>query len=64
MICKLCGINPANGDLCSQCTDQMNEDYDMIDYLVSQGHSRHCACRMVWGDGVCTCRKGLEDEQK
>jgi len=54
-LCKQCGINPASGDLCSQCTDAMNEDKALINHLVSRGHTRHCACRQVWGDGECEC---------
>ena len=23
----------------------------------AEGHSHHCACRMVWGDGECECQK-------
>ena len=23
-----------------------------------QGHTYHCACRLVWGEGVCECGKG------
>jgi hypothetical protein len=53
--CKQCGINPTSGDFCSQCVDQMNEDKAMIDYFISQGHSRHCACGQVWGHGECSC---------
>lgn len=26
-----------------------------IDQIVKNGHSRHCACRQVWGDGECEC---------
>ena len=25
---------------------------------IARGHTRHCACRIVWGDGECTCSKG------
>lgn len=31
------------------------ENLKMIDELVAKGHSRHCACRQVWGDGECEC---------
>ena len=30
-------------------------DKERIEQIVSQGHSRHCACRQVWGDGECEC---------
>lgn len=26
-----------------------------IKKYVALGHTYHCACRMVWGDGVCEC---------
>lgn len=25
--------------------------------LEADGHTYHCAARMVWGDGVCECKK-------
>ena len=28
-----------------------------IDRFVEDGHTRHCACRLVWGDGECECEK-------
>jgi len=31
-----------------------NENIE-IDKLVKAGHSQHCACRQVWGDGECEC---------
>lgn len=32
----------------------MNEQEE-IDQLQDKGHSYHCACRQVWGDGECEC---------
>ena len=26
--------------------------------LQRDGHTLHCACRIVWGDGICTCTPG------
>ena len=26
--------------------------------LQRQGHTLHCACRIVWGDGECECTPG------
>lgn len=35
------------------------KESERVDVIISQGHGRHCACRMIWGDGICTCnRKG------
>lgn len=34
------------------------EELSRVDTLAADGHTRHCACRIVWGDGECTCRIG------
>lgn len=26
-----------------------------IEEMQKQGHSHHCACRQIWGDGECEC---------
>lgn len=31
------------------------ENLKEIDRLKSEGHSYHCACRIIWGDGECEC---------
>ena len=31
------------------------DELKSIDELETKGHSPHCACRIVWGDGECTC---------
>jgi len=28
---------------------------------VIDGHTGHCACRFVWGDGECSCSKEIKD---
>ncbi len=33
------------------------EDDKKIDRLEKEGHTLHCSCRQVWGDGECTCNK-------
>ena len=54
MLCKLCGLKESfEEELCDDCEKQWDEDIDRVDALVSQGHTRHCACRQVWGDGEC-----------
>lgn len=40
----------------------MNEDAEEIARLERDGHSYHCACRLVWGDGECECKKGEKVE--
>ena len=36
-------------------SEEMKSDYDEIRKLQESGHSYHCACRQVWGDGECEC---------
>lgn len=31
------------------------EDQKEIWRLQDEGHTAHCACRLVWGDGECEC---------
>ncbi len=33
----------------------VSEDQANISRIQKQGHSYHCACRQVWGDGECEC---------
>jgi len=33
------------------------ENIERIKELRNDGHTRHCACRLVWGDGECECGK-------
>ena len=35
--------------------EQFDRDCIEVDKFRKQGHSMHCACRIVWGDGCCTC---------
>lgn len=57
MICKWCGLDEAEqgNDFCPECDHQQRLDNKFIDQLISEGHTRHCACRQVWGDGECSC---------
>lgn len=49
--------------LCDDCNSAAWKQWEIdeadnlktIDRLISEGHSRHCACRQVWGDGECEC---------
>jgi len=49
--CKQCFIHEDDRSVteCLACI----EDIRLMSLLVSQGHTRHCACRQVWGDGEC-----------
>ena len=56
MLCKLCGIDEAGDkDLCPSCEEEWLSAREAINRLVSIGHTRHCACRQIWGDGECEC---------
>ena len=39
---------------------EKRDDFQKIADLIEQGHGRHCACRIVWGDGECSCRLSSE----
>ena len=55
-LCNQCGILEASANgLCPGCQKQNEVDHQSIDGHVSAGHSYHCACRMIWGDGECEC---------
>jgi hypothetical protein len=49
--------------LCLKCNDRAWKEFEKeeadnlkkIEALQSTGHSHHCACRQVWGDGECEC---------
>lgn len=49
--------------LCLDCNDKKWAEWEIeekdnlkrIDEIQKEGHSRHCACRQVWGDGECEC---------
>jgi hypothetical protein len=32
-----------------------HSDHDELERLKKEGHTNHCACRIVWGDGMCEC---------
>lgn len=34
---------------------QNQADLKLIEEKVKEGHTEHCACRFVWGDGECEC---------
>jgi hypothetical protein len=60
MKCAYCGkvMEHGKGDTlteCGECRESMKKDQDTIEALVKEGHTRHCACRKVWGDGECEC---------
>lgn len=48
---------------CVRCNDILWKQWEVeeadnlkeIDRLIEKRHSHHCACRIVWGDGECTC---------
>jgi hypothetical protein len=56
--CPQCGeLGPGPGnELCDSCKSENEESQKLIEGLTDSGHSRHCACRIVWGDGECECK--------
>ena len=76
MKCKSCGKSyrgwkvGVENRLCPECNeakwkefeDEHEDDYEQIQKLMSAGHKKHCACRMVWGDGECEC--GIEAKRE
>ena len=41
------------------------ENLEKIKELRMSGHTHHCACRLVWGDGECECgKKGRTREER
>lgn len=56
MLCKMCGfVDAGDDDLCRDCRREWDADIAEITRLIKEGHTHHCACRQVWGDGECTC---------
>lgn len=41
------------GDCCDDEDDQNTQE---INQHVKEGHTQHCANRIVWGDGICECQ--------
>lgn len=56
--CRQCGhfgyINKGE-DICGSCKADNEFNEKAINQLIKEGHPYHCACRQVWGDGVCEC---------
>ena len=52
-LCNQCGIEYSYIGICKACADDNKRDENKIEELIKNGHSYHCACRMVWGDGEC-----------
>jgi hypothetical protein len=49
--CRTVGHN-----CCAGCKAEAKNDLKCINDLIISGHTRHCAYRMVWGDGECECK--------
>ncbi|GEM_PF-3524683 len=56
--CLQCGeIGTVNYlGICRTCTKQNREDQKKIAQHIKDGHTEHCAKRLVWGDGECECK--------
>jgi len=57
--CRMCWNAPCapKSQMCQSCIDEGERDQAEISRLISDGHTHHCACRQVWGDGECECEK-------
>ena len=71
MICKECETEyerwipekAIQNNLCKDCNaakwnewdSEHSNELEAIALLQKKGHSHHCACRQVWGDGECEC---------
>lgn len=57
MNCYQCGrsMKDSKGKVCPACVQQNERDFQELSKLHSQGHTLHCARRIVWGDGECEC---------
>ena len=64
MECQMCGCKTKiNQDgLCEDCETQSKHDNVCIELLKEKGHTHHCACRQVWGDGECECGNSAPEE--
>jgi hypothetical protein len=65
MICIQCSKEKAIGadDLCFDCSKDNVRDEMLILKYRQAGHSYHCACRQIFGDGECECnlqKKGYD----
>lgn len=41
---------------CQPCVDCKRDKRQIVAFM-DEGHTYHCACRLVWGDGQCECGK-------
>lgn len=64
--CRQCGncfpsINIDQDHVCERCNQENDESMRQMESLMNDGHTYHCACRQIWGDGGCECGKGKEN---
>ena len=55
MVCPACEKVVVKPGPCCSCQKEFDEYNRAITKLERDGHHYHCACRMVWGDGICEC---------
>lgn len=55
--CQMCGEKEAsiNEDVCLDCKEEWESTCFQIEKLQKDGHTFHCACRIITGDGECEC---------
>ena len=62
-LCQECEKEMTVARYCKKCNAEFWEKWEIeeadnlkeIKRLQENGHSQHCACRIVWGDGECEC---------
>jgi hypothetical protein len=45
-------------------TELNQADTTRIEALMAEGHTHHCACRIVFGDGECTCMQRGDENRR
>lgn len=54
--CPYCGVMMPDKAICLMCEMEVEAQYAQIERLIlAEGHTEHCAKRIVWGDGECEC---------
>lgn len=64
MRCQLCGnVEVENDDMCSDCKTEQRITRNFMEHLMHDGHTKHCASRIAYGDGECECALSKEGKR-
>ena len=55
--CNQCEAEIGKGFICSECYEENKAAMNKIEAARQEGHTLHCAMRLIWGDGECECEK-------